>query len=430
MDKMGKRAALGAVMACSGLLGAAAQAANPVSGALGETKPLIDVRLRYEMVDQLAAPVLRKADAWTMRARIGFETGRAWNTSLLVEGEAVAPLYHPHYREDNAVAIRTNYPVVADPEDQEINRLQLTNISLLDTTVVVGRQRIVLDDQRFVGNVAWRMNEQTFDALRVTNRHINNLVIDAGWFVHVNRIYGPDSPQSPWGGDSYFANIAYQTKIGKISAFSYLLGFRPIRTIPAALDPSRQATSTWGLRFAGDRVAGPLKLAYVASYAQQKERGANPFKQDNHYSLLELYATWKQYTLGIGDEVLSGYLVPGTTTTVGFSTPLATLHKFQGWADKFLTTPGNGIDDRYATLAWTTKGVMSLDTLSLAAAWHGYRAQRISANYGDEINISLAAKYHRTLTTVKWASYRADATTPTTIARDTDKFWLQLDYVY
>ena len=100
-----------------------------------------------------------------------------------------------------------------------------------------------------------------------------------------------------------------------------------------------------------------MKLAYVASYAQQQERGANPFKIDNHYSLLELDATWKQYTLGVGDEVLSGYLVPGTTTTVGFSTPLATLHKFQGWADKFLTTPGNGIDDRYATLTWTKKGV-------------------------------------------------------------------------
>jgi hypothetical protein len=427
---MGKTVALGAAMVCSGLLAVSARAENPVSGAFGETKPIIDVRLRYEAVDQLATPVLRKADAWTMRARLGFETGKAWNTALLVEGEVVAPLYQPHYREDNAVAVRTNYPVVADPEDQELNRFQLTNTSLLDTTITVGRQLINLDDQRFVGAAAWRMNEQTFDALRVVNRHISNLTVDMGWFVHVNRIYGPDSPQSPWGGDSYYGNVAYQTKIGKLTGFTYLLGFRPIRTIPTALDPARQATSTWGLRFAGERVTGPVKLAYIASYAKQQERGWNPLKNDNHYSLLELDVTWKQYTLGVGDEVLSGYLVPGTTTTVGFSTPLATLHKFQGWADKFLTTPGNGIDDRYATLTWTKKGVMSLDTLALAGAWHGYHAQRISGDYGSEWNVQLAGKFHRTTTTIKYASYRADATTPTTVARDTDKFWLQLDYLY
>ena len=74
---------------------------------------------------------------------------------------------------------RPPYPVVADPESYEINRLQLTNTSIIDTTITLGRQRIVLDDHRFVGNVGWRQNEQTFDALRVVNKHIPNLTIDA-----------------------------------------------------------------------------------------------------------------------------------------------------------------------------------------------------------------------------------------------------------
>ena len=58
---------------------------------------------------------------------------------------------------------KTTYPAVADPETYEINRLQLTNTRIPMTTVTLGRQRIVLDDQRFVGNVGWRQNEQTFD---------------------------------------------------------------------------------------------------------------------------------------------------------------------------------------------------------------------------------------------------------------------------
>ena len=408
----------------------AAQASSPIAGAFGETKPLVDFRLRYENVDQLATPALRQANATTLRARIGFETGKAWNTALLAELEAVTPL-NPGYRADPAVpVINANYAVVADPEDEELNRLQLTNTSFTDTTITLGRQRINLDDQRFVGNVGWRQNEQTFDALRVAYRHITNLVLDATYIVHANRIYGPDSPQSPYGGDIYLGNVAYTTPVGKLTGFAYLLDFHPITTVAAGLNPVRASTSTYGLRFAGERPVSKLKLGYIASYAQQRERGRNPFKINNDYRLLELNTTWRQFTLGLGDEILSGYLVPGTTTTVGFSTPLATLHKFQGWADKFLTTPGNGIDDRYASVTWLKKGLGSLDTLTAVAAYHGYGAERIAGDYGDELNVSLAAKYQRFTTTVKYADYKAALATPTTVARDTKKFWLQLDFVY
>src|SRR3546814_19210362 len=40
-----------------------------------------------------------------------------------------------------------------------------------------------------------------------------------------------------------------------------------------------------------------------------------------------------------------------------FQTPFATLHKFNGWADKFLTTPGTGIQDYYAGVAYTVPKV-------------------------------------------------------------------------
>jgi hypothetical protein len=416
--------------AAVGLATVAAQAASPVAGAFGEAKPLVDLRLRYENVDQLAAPPLNEANALTLRARLGFETGKAWNTALLAEAEAVAPL-HGSYRADPAVPVlNAGYAVVADPEDQELNRLQLTNTSIVDTTITLGRQRINLDDQRFVGNVGWRQNEQTFDALRVVNRHIANLTLDFTYANRVNRIYGPDSPQSPYRGDNVFANVAYQTRIGKLTGFAYLLRFEPIGTVALALNPARVSTSTYGLRFAGEKSLGKLRLGYIASYAKQEERGANPLPSDNHYQLLEINTTWRQFTFGIGDEALSGYLVPGSATTVGFSTPLATLHRFQGWVDKFLTTPGNGIEDRYATLTWLKKGVGPFDTITAVAAWHAYDAQRISGDYGDELNLSVAAKYQRLTGTIKYGDYSAAAAMPIAVARDTRKFWLQLDFVY
>jgi len=215
-----------------------------------EAKPikwLLDTRLRVENVDQAGIP--EDAHATTLRLRAGFETAQKWNTTLLLEGEGVLPI-QTNYRPDPLVADKTQYPVVADPESYEINRFQLVNTSLPGTTVTLGRQRLQLDDQRFIGSSPWRQNEQTFDALRVVNKSVKDLVIDATYFNRVNRVYGPDSPQGHYEGNSGLLNVSYQTKAGKITAFSYLLDFDAIAVAPAAV---RDSTSTYGLRFAGER---------------------------------------------------------------------------------------------------------------------------------------------------------------------------------
>ena len=203
---------------------------NSFKSALSDTKYILDARVRSEDVEQ--AGIANDANATTLRARLGFETGKLWNTSLLVEGEAVVPL-DTDYRPDPMVPEMVTYPVVADPESYAINRLQLVNTSIPGTTLTLGRQRINLDDQRFVGASAWRQNEQTFDAFRVVNKSIENLVLDATYLNQVNRVFGERSPQGKYEGDSVLLNAGYQTKIGKITAFGYLLKFDNIVGVPA-----------------------------------------------------------------------------------------------------------------------------------------------------------------------------------------------------
>src|SRR5688572_6617018 len=344
---------------------ARADAQSPIIGAFGESKPILDMRVRTETVEQDG--IANNAHATTLRLRAGFETGKAWNTALLIEGEGVMPI-GKSYRPDPTVPEMTAYPVVPDPEGYEINRFQLTNTSLPGTAITLGRQRIALDDQRFVGPVAWRQNEQTFDALRVVNRTVANLVIDATYFNKVNRLFGEKSPQGDYEGDSGLLNVSYQTKAGKVTAFGYLLDFENIVGVPAAV---RDSTATYGLRFAGEKPVGKIKLAYAASYATQSDYADNPLTFDLDYKMAELTATFRQYSLGVGKEIMEGDLVaPGVTK--GFTTPLATLHKFQGWADKFLTTPGNGLEDLYATAGVTLKGVGALDTVAAVVSFHDY----------------------------------------------------------
>jgi hypothetical protein len=164
---------------------------DSVSGALRASKPLIDLRLRSEHVDQDG--VREEADAVTLRARLGFETGKFQHTSFVAEGEALWPWRSDYNSTTNG---HTAFPIVNDPESYEINRLQLANTSLPDTTVVVGRQRVTLDDERFVSRVGWRQNEQTFDAIHVTNTSLRNLTIDATYLDQVNRVLGKDAARS------------------------------------------------------------------------------------------------------------------------------------------------------------------------------------------------------------------------------------------
>jgi hypothetical protein len=405
------RTAVAMAVAMSGP--ALAEGSDTAKSAFTDLKYILDARLRTEDVDQ--DPLPNDASATTLRLRLGIETGKVWNTTLLVEGEAVMPI-EDDYRPDPLVARKTTYPVVADPESYDLNRFQLVNTSLPGTTLTLGRQRILLDDQRFVGNVGWRQNEQTFDAFRVVNKSVKNLVLDATYLDRVNRVFGEDSPQGEYEGDGVLLNASYQTPVGKITGFGYLLAFDPIAGVPAAAGDS---TDTYGVRFAGEHAAGKVKLAYLASWATQTDAGDNPLDFDLDYYVGELTATYQQFGLGAGYEVLEG------NGAKGFTTPLATLHKFQGWADKFLATPANGIEDAYINASANLKAIGGLDNLGVVLSYHDYQAQHVSADYGSEWNASVTAKLKKVAVMLKYADYQ-EGELPT--ARDTSKLWMQVEF--
>jgi len=394
---------------------------SPVSGAIAEAKPIFDARLRHEAVDQ--TPMAEEADAQTFRVRAGVETGKAWSTSLLIEAEVVAHV-GGDYRNDTSRQTNLSYPVVSDPESEEINRFQLVNTSLPGTTITLGRQRIALDDQRFVGNAAWRQNEQTFDALRVVNKPLEALTLDATYLNQVNRIFGRESPQGRYHGDGVLTNVSYQFAPGKLTAFGYWLDFEPLAGIPTALDPTRVSTETFGTRFIGERPVSNFKVGYAATLARQSDYGNNPQRFDLDYYSIELTGTYKQYSVSIAQEVMDG------NGAVGFSAPLSSVHRFHGWADKFISTPANGMDDRFVSAGYTAKNVAMLDTLSATGVYRDFQTERLGIDLGTELDFQLQAKYQRYVGLVKVARYDAHEGKTPAAYQDTTKFWVQLEYVW
>ncbi|HEY7642734.1 MAG TPA: hypothetical protein VH814_23570 [Steroidobacteraceae bacterium] len=397
--------------AAAATLAASAHGESRYDDFVAGTKPILDTRLRFESVEQDG--VAPTAEAMTLRGRLGFESGKVASTALLAEGEFIRPVVEDYNSTSNGNAA---YPVVADPRSSELNRLQLTNTSLPSTTVTLGRQRIVLDDQRFVGNVGWRQNEQTFDALRVVNKSVPRVTLDVTYLDQVNRVYGRDSAQGRYYGDSVLANASYETALGKLTAFAYRVDIEPIAGAPGAV---RDASETYGVRFAGARAVSAATLSYAGSYATQHEADGNPLSFALDYYLGEINVAYGPYSLGAGAETLEG------NGTKGFTTPLATLHKFQGWADKFLVTPADGIDDRYLNAGLTRQHWAALDAVSIVASYHRYAAERGSLRYGSEADLQAQAKLGRLTGTLKYADYRADD-----LLTDTTKWWLQVEYVW
>ena len=177
----------------------------------------------------------------------------------------------------------------------------------------------------------------------------------------------------------------------------------------------------------GVRATGAIgALSIVGEYAQQEDYADNPQELDSDYYLAELGYTWQGIVFKGGYEVLGGDDGAGNRA---FQTPLATKHAFQGWADVFLTTPADGIEDAYVG------ATVQLWGGQLQAWYHDFDAEQNSTSYGDEIDLSYGHPIPAVpgLTAlVKYASYDADtAVLRGNVANvDTDKLWLQLQYIY
>ncbi|MGH6652915.1 MAG: alginate export family protein [Sphingopyxis sp.] len=374
-------------------------------------KPLGEARLRYENVDQdgLAAD----ADALTLRVRAGVEA-KAGRWSALVEGQGNLAIIDDYFDGLHGGATR---PPIADPDNIALARAQVRYASPL-VTLTTGRQRIALDDERFVGAVPFRQNGQSFDAVRAEVTPAKGVRADLTYAWSVRTIWGIDGAgarQQAVSGDNLFGNLSVATPAGRLAAFAYL-----VDQDEAAVQGFRLSSQSYGVRLDGNQPVGKAKVAYQFSYARQSDWHRNPNDYAADYWLADVAVDLGGPRVGAGYEILGA---DNGTALTSFQTPLATGFKYQGWADKFLTTPPDGVRDLYASAGWGWKAVGPLKGVTLQAVYHDYRSDRASRSYGDEIDLLASAKLGKVTASARYAHYDAD-----TFATDTDKFWLQLDW--
>lgn len=377
---------------------------------LAQGRPTFDARYRFENVGQQGFS--HDADANTIRERFGFETAPVWDLKALVEIQATQHLSNAF---NDTINGRISYPQVPDPETFELNRLQLSYAGMPDVTATLGRQRINLDDQRFIGASAFRQNEQTFDAAGIDYKGLQNFTATYAYIDRVNRVFGDRSPAGHFNGNIHLINLAYDIAgYGKLTSYAYLLDLGRSRTL---------STATYGLQFGGTHPLNDgFALHYVGGYARQTGYADNPLSLALDYWRLEGGVDYDDWSLTGGSETLGGNGV------AGFSTPLATLHAFQGDADVFLTTPAQGIADHYAKLGYRT-GVEILGSvrkLTLTSWYHAFRAAQGLGDLGHELDFDAIVNIDE-----HWRLDGAYAAYDGTFAfASRNKTWLSLTFSY
>lgn len=362
-----------------------------------------ELRYRYEDVLQDGNP--HTAQANTVRADLGFETGLWEDFTAHADYQVVRHIGADDFNDaDNG---NIAFPTIADPDRGQFREGWLMWTGLPDTEVKGGRQDIKLDNQRFIGDSDFRQSDVTFDAGTVIWSPLSELALQYTYIWNINRV-----TQADWQGNTNLLHAAYDlAEWLRLSGYAYFIDINQAANL---------SSQTWGAQVAGAKAFdNDFEFDYLAEYARQSDYAANPDSYDLDYWHVTPSLIWKDVTLQAGYESLGG------NGTDAVQTPLATLHWFNGWADAFLTTPANGLDDRYGRVSYRIPGGW-LAGAQLEAFYHDFRAERTSAHYGTEWDFAARRAFEaKDFLTKEWtvaaeyATYRADS-----FATDRDKFWL------
>lgn len=358
-------------------------------------------RYRIEQV-QPDGP-LEDALASTLRSRLTVNTGKwalASNQSIsaLIEADHVAVIGGETY--NNTVNGSSRYATIADPDGLDLNQAALLFKAGDSSQITLGRQRLNFGDQRFIGSVGWRQNEQTFDGIRLVQSFGSAVQLDLASLHNANRVFGPDGPNADLHGRFNLAQANWTVKPEHVLQ-SYVYNF-DFDSLVA------RSSSTHGFDYKGAAQGFKWQLAL----ANQQDAHQAPANYNVGYHRIELSYPISQVTIkGIVERL-------GSDGKVAFQTPFATLHAFNGFADMFLTTPTNGLREQAVQLAFPV--LKAKATLS----WHHFNSDYADIHYGNEVDASLAYELNSQWQILgKVAFYQADK-----YQADTTKYWLMLSF--
>jgi hypothetical protein len=435
-----------------------------------EGKNLTSFRLRYENVSQdglgpagtpAANKELKDGEGLTLRSLIGWQTAPYNNFSFAAQLIDVTKFIDNFNDSTNNTLINgasnqlrnAEYAKIVDPTYTGINQLYIDWTGIKNTRLRLGRQQLNLDNVRFIGDIGFRQVMQVFDGGSVLNKSIPDTEVFLAHFERVRQITTKNRDE----GALEIANMKYRISPTEfLIGYAYLDGFDDLGlgnawfgagTLNNAGKPNSaadQSNKVFGLRLDGTHPFNPnFRAHYTAEYAKQSDYQDGDKRIDAHYYKLGGGLGFDNFNMRIDQELLSS-----NDSQYAFQTPFGTNHLFQGWVDKFLATPRQGIQDTFVTATY------KYDDFLFFADYHiiksdedfntvGGGTSRNGDKYGTEWNVAATWNIDKNwMTKLEYGKYSesdqyaAAANTTANAAgirgriHDTDKLWLTAMYTF
>ena len=424
-----------------------------------EGKNLTSFRLRYEKVSQdgnapttPAAP-FKDANALTLRSLIGWQTAPYQNFSFGAQLIDVSKLNDNFSDSTSGTLInaasnqpdKLQYAKVVDPDYTGVNQLFVDWTGIKNTKFRLGRQNINLDNVRFIGDIGFRQVMQVLDGASVLNKSTPDTEVYLAHFEAVRQI----NTKLRTKGALEVANIRYRiTGTEFLVGYGYLSSFEDLGSgnawfgagslnNPGKLNVNAdQGNKTFGLRLDGIHAFNPnFRALYTAEYAKQTDYSGGDSRIDADYYKIGGGLGFENFNIRVDQELLGS-----NDNKYAFQTPFGTNHLFQGWVDKFLATPKEGIRDTFVTATYR------YDDFTFFADYHVFNSDKDffkvtggkGDKYGTEWNVAATYNYSKNIMAkIEYGKYsESDQYQPTATVtqanriRDTDKLWLTAMYTF
>ena len=361
-----------------------------------EGKPMTSFRLRYESVNQdgnqagvgaSTTTPLKDADGITLRSLVGWQTSPFHNFSFAAQLIDVSKLKDDFNDSTNATLIngasnqpnKVAYAKIIDPDYTGVNQLYMDWTGIKNTRFRLGRQAVNLDNVRFIGDIAFRQVMQVFDGISVVNKTIPDLEIFAAHMENVRQITTVLRTQ----GSIEMLNAKYRYfPTESITGYAHLSNFKDLGFgnvwFGAGNPNANQSNQVYGVRVDGIHPFNPnLRAIYTAEFAKQTDFYGGDNRIDAHYYKLSGGVGIDNFSIRADQELLSS-----NNGLYASQTPFGTNHLFQGWVDKFLATPKEGIQDSFVTATYRYEDFLFFADYHLIKSDQDFN--KVGGGFGDK----------------------------------------------
>ena len=367
----------------------------------------LETRLRYVYIDQRDKP--DRVDVTTARAIIGADlllSPRLKVALELIHSDFVPP---KRYNDDPA-AFTSPYPLLPDPRHTGVNEAHVTWTPTPDWLMRLGRQRMVIGNERHLGDDSFRQVPQLYDGLSVRGSPTSGAQLTFGQFNRLRTRFGPTEPLQ-----LTVLELA-ANPLPDMGVSAYALRHRRPRADSDLSYYGVAELANWvvGAALDGSHPLGELRGYYTLNAAEQRSTGDQSILHA-HYWRAGAGIGWHGLIARVDHEVKGS-----NGGRYGFQTPLTNQYAFNGNALTFFDTPTTGLRDTWATLRWEQ------GRWSALGEYHWFRSDHGGLRYGREFDANVTYTINpRAYLRAQWARYRVFAGG---FGADIDKVWLTVGY--